>query len=97
MEQNKELLASYGIARIEISNSGEDKSKKDKTKEVTKEEFNNFIASYPNPLKYDVAMMYDPAIGSYNDFTDDQVWPDSIVGFIKIERDNSRTYFLYED
>lgn len=53
-------------------------------KQVTKEEFYEFINSYNNKLEIDVAGMFEPPLKSYNDFTDGKVWPESVVAFIKM-------------
>ena len=49
---------------------------------VDREAFIEYINKYPNILKKDVAGMFDPPIISYNDFTDSNEWPDSIVAYI---------------
>lgn len=47
-------------------------------KEVTKEEFDNFIANYPRKLDYAVLTICSPEKGQYNDFTLGD-WPKSVV------------------
>jgi hypothetical protein len=47
-------------------------------KTVTKEEFEQFIATYPRSLDRDVAMMCEPPVVTYNDFSLGD-WPESIV------------------
>lgn len=59
---------------------------KSTTKRVNKEEFEQFIASYPRPLEKDVCGISEPPLISYNDFKLG-IWPDSIVA----------STFLYED
>lgn len=49
-----------------------------KWRRVTKEEFNNFIKSYPANLDFDTTGICDPPLSSYNDFTRGN-WPDSMV------------------
>ena len=48
-----------------------------KWKQVTKEEFNNFIKSYPANLAFDTTGICDPPLSSYNDFSRGN-WPDSM-------------------
>jgi hypothetical protein len=47
--------------------------------EVNREDFVEFVHSYPRVTDYDVTRISDPPIGSYNDFSDGKVWPDSVV------------------
>lgn len=47
-------------------------------KPVTKEEFEQFILSYPRPLDRDVARMAEPPVVTYNDFSLG-MWPQSVV------------------
>lgn len=47
-------------------------------KEVTKEEFDNFISNYPRPLMYSALTICCPEKGQYNDFTLGN-WPESVV------------------
>ena len=42
---------------------------------VTKEEFVNFLKSYPHPLERDWYMEWF----SWNDFSNEKVWPESMV------------------
>jgi hypothetical protein len=53
-------------------------------KQVTKEEFDQFISSYPNTLETDVAQMFEPPLKTWNDFTIAPKWPDSVVAFSKL-------------
>jgi len=48
-------------------------------RKCTKSEFETFVKNYPNPLDVDVAQMYHPPVRTYNDFSDGNVWPHSIV------------------
>jgi hypothetical protein len=50
-----------------------------KSKSVTKEEFENFIKTYPRKLDYDWCAISDPPAISYNDFELANRWPYSIV------------------
>ena len=54
-------------------------------KHVTKDEFYEFVNSYPTKLDFDTTGIYDPPLSSYNDFTRG-VWPDSMVA--KIHRND---------
>ena len=75
-----------------MSNEENKTSVRDK-KKVTKEEFDAFIASYPNELDRDV----EPPLVNYNDFSSGKTWPDSIVAFFHWEDDESkREYYIFE-
>ncbi len=52
-------------------------------KQITKEELNNFIKAYPVKLEYD-AYGPEPAMGSYNDFSEGKIWPESIIALVKL-------------
>lgn len=54
-------------------------------KRVTKDEFYEFVNSYPTKLDFDTTGIYDPPLSSYNDFTRG-VWPYSMVA--KIHRND---------
>ena len=54
-------------------------------KRVTKDEFYEFINSYPTKLDFDTTGIYEPPLSSYNDFTRG-FWPDSMVA--KIHRND---------
>ena len=47
--------------------------------QVSKEEFEEFVNSYPNKLDWNVTGICEPPMGSHNDFSDGAVWPDSMV------------------
>jgi hypothetical protein len=47
-------------------------------KPVTKEQFEQFIQSYPRPLNRNVALMCEPPVVTYNDFSLG-MWPASVV------------------
>ena len=49
-----------------------------KWKQVTKEDFYNFIDSHPTKLGFDTTGICEPPISSYNDFSRGN-WPDSMV------------------
>jgi len=48
-------------------------------KKVTKEQFDKFVKEYPSELVWDVAGMYEPPLGSHNDFSEGKKWPESMV------------------
>ena len=54
-------------------------------KRVTKDEFYEFVNSYPTELDFDTTGICDPPLSSYNDFTRG-VWPDSMAA--KIHRND---------
>lgn len=58
------------------------------SKQVTKEEFEEFIKSYPRPLRIDVCGIYDPPLISYNDFALANRWPYSIVAHTYVYDDD---------
>ncbi|MBQ8570317.1 MAG: hypothetical protein IJ444_02265 [Kiritimatiellae bacterium] len=45
---------------------------------VSKDEFYEFVKSYPNKLAFDTTGICDPPLSSYNDFTRGN-WPESMV------------------
>ena len=47
--------------------------------EVPYEEYVAFLAVYPNKLVFGCNGMAEPPIGTYNDFSDGKVWPESVV------------------
>lgn len=47
--------------------------------EVGKDIFDQHVKDYPNKLTRDLAGMCDPPMLSYNDFTNGNVWPESMV------------------
>ena len=51
-------------------------------KTVSKEEFDKFVKSYPNKLEWDVTGICEPPYGSYNDFSEGKIWPDSVVASV---------------
>ena len=63
------------------------------TKNVTKEEFMEFIKNYPRKLKRDVCGISDPPAVSYNDFELANRWPYSIVASTFLYDDNPDDYF----
>ena len=48
-------------------------------KRVTRQEFDEFIAKYPRPLRVDAYGVCDPPSVTYNDFELANRWPHSIV------------------
>ena len=51
----------------------------DKWKEVSKEEFDKFRTDYPVRLEFDVCHMVDPPVATWNDFSGDTKWPESVA------------------
>ena len=47
--------------------------------EVTHDEYVAFIKNWPNKLEFNCAGIFEPPLGSYNDFSNGKVWPESIV------------------
>lgn len=54
-------------------------------KEVSKEEFLEFVKKWPNKLDWDVFGACEPPMGSYNDFIDGKAWPESMIAKIAME------------
>lgn len=50
-----------------------------KFKKVTREEYLKFIKNWPNRLDFDCTGICEPPMGSYNDFSGNLMWPQSIV------------------
>lgn len=69
-----------------------EKNIKPNTKCVSKEEFEQFIASYPHALVKDVCGISDPPLISYNDF-ELGVWPESIVASTVLYEDTPGDYY----
>lgn len=67
-----------------IDDSATGKPMVDKYKQVTKDEFQEFVAGYPVKLEYDVTGISDPPYGTWNDFTGGKVWPESIVAKVAL-------------
>lgn len=55
-------------------------------RDVTKEEFDEFLSAYPRPLEKDVTGICEPPVLSYNDFAKGP-WPDSIVAAVVLTED----------
>ncbi len=70
----------------------------EKWKSVSREEFKSFVSRYKPKLWYDVCGIFDPPIGSYNDFSGGKAWPDSVVCYVSLgggSRANSpHEYFI---
>ncbi|MNN67777.1 hypothetical protein D3C81_1834330 [compost metagenome] len=64
-------------------------------RQVEKEEFEAFVKSYPNELRWDVTGICEPPLGTYNDFTKGN-WPESIVAKVKL-MDGSSYYDFKTD
>lgn len=65
------------------------------TKNVTKEEFDEFLRTYPRPLKCDVNGICEPPAVSYNDFALANRWPYSIVASTHLY-ENDPNHYYYE-
>ena len=62
-------------------------------KQVTKQEFIDFINNYPRPLEKDVFGACDPPAISYNDFELANRWPYSIVASTHLYSDDPEDYY----
>lgn len=62
-----------------------------KNKAVSKVEFDAFLKAYPNKLNRDVSGIFDPPVLSYNDFTKGEVWPGSVVAWVRLNKDRDGT------
>ena len=63
-------------------------------KNVTKQEFIEFINNYPRPLTKDVFGVCDPPAISYNDFELANRWPYSIVASTHLYSDDPNDYYF---
>lgn len=52
--------------------------------EVSKEEFDEYISNYPNKLEIDVTGICEPPLKTYNDFTNNKAWPESVVASVSL-------------
>lgn len=69
-------------------------------KNVTRQEFEDFIKNYPRPLERDCFGAFEPPLITYNDFALADRWPDSVVastylydGYYYVP-ENKRKYFI---
>jgi hypothetical protein len=46
---------------------------------VSREDYLDFIRKYPKPLEWNCTGICESPLGSWNDFSDGAVWPESIV------------------
>lgn len=60
-----------------------------KMRNVTKEEFDDFLAGYGKPLQIDVVMFCEPPCRQYNDFSSGKVWPESVVASVVLNESYS--------
>lgn len=67
---------------------------KDKWTSVSRIEFRSFVSRYKPKLVYDVCGIFDPPIGSYNDFSGGKAWPDSVICYISLggKGDSTESY-----
>ena len=54
------------------------------SRKVSKEEFIDFLDSYPKELAMDICYVFDPPVVTYNDKSLGH-WPDSVVAWFLIE------------
>ena len=64
-----------------------------KEKLVSKQEFIEFLKSYPRPLERDVYAISDPPTITYNDFQLANRWPYSVVARTWLYDDKEGRYF----
>lgn len=64
-----------------------------KEKNVTKEEFEEFIKNYPRKLERDVCGISDPPNITYNDFELANRWPYSVVARTFMYSDDKEDYY----
>lgn len=59
-----------------------------KSKDVTKEQFEEFLKTVPNADKIETAVhrTYEPPLKSYNDFSLGN-WPESIIAYVILDDD----------
>ena len=77
-DSSKYIVDKVSNFKIVIDEGSSHHVKTKKWKQVTKEDFYNFIDSYPTKLDFDTTGICDPPLSSYNDFTRGN-WPDSMV------------------
>lgn len=64
-------------------------------RKVSKEEFQTFLREYPNKLEGNVALMCEPPMLNYNDFSGGAKWPHSMVA--KAILNSKMSYSKYYD
>lgn len=62
-------------------------------KQVSKDEFERYLANYPRKLERDVCGIGDPPSISYNDFELANRWPYSVVAYTHVYDDNLGHYY----
>lgn len=60
---------------------------------VSKDRFEQFIKNYPRELAVDVCGISEPPVITYNDFSDNRKWPDSIVARTWAYDDDPKGYY----
>ena len=60
---------------------------------VSKDEFVEFINTYPRKLNRDVFGASEPPYISYNDFMLAKTWPESVVAYTYLYEDNPGDYY----
>jgi hypothetical protein len=58
---------------------------------VSKKEFYTFIKNYPSILEKNICGFCEPALLTYNDFSNGKVWPESVIASIKLNENDSRS------
>jgi len=66
-----------------------------KEKQVSEEQFEKFIKSYPRELERDVYGVCDPPLVTYNDFELANKWPYSIVARTFLYSDDEKDAYWY--
>ena len=64
-----------------------------KLKQVTKEEFIDFIKNYPKKLETDIYAISELPLITYNDFSIADKWPDSVVASTFAYGNNPDDYY----
>lgn len=72
-------------------------------KQVSEMECREFVKHYPVKLQYDATGICEPPLGTWNDFSDGKVWPESIVAKVNLQDGSAyhsfkqREYFIKVD
>lgn len=69
-------------------------------RQVEKEEFEEFVRAYPNPLRWEVSETHAAPVGSYIDSARGK-WPNNIIAKVKIvdgcSGEDLKQYFILEN
>lgn len=63
-------------------------------KQVSRDEFWEFVKAYPNKLDVDKCGISEPPLVSYNDFTAGLVWPESMIAKYNEAPYGDRIYWI---